>query len=117
MLGVHPYAARRGGELHFGDQPSIEAWWTLCEHLLSLNRYFLSRIQAGTSKLDFKFEFGTCRVVDRENPSKSAALDEDWVRERLAVAGLRVAEATYGTWSGGMDMLGAFQDMLISVKK
>jgi SAM-dependent methyltransferase len=82
-----------------------------------LTRDSTQRIEAGVSSLDFKFPFGFYRVIDPRNPSKSVALDEEWVRDRFAAAGLRVVEATYGYWCGGKDLLGAYQDVLITVKE
>jgi len=69
------------------------------------------------SSLEFIHAFRLYRVIDPKNPSKSVALQEDWVRGQFAAAGLRLAEATYGTWAGGKDLLAAYQDVLISVKE
>jgi SAM-dependent methyltransferase len=82
-----------------------------------LNHDSLSRIRTGVSTLTFAHEYGSYSVLDPTNPSKAVALDEEWVRRRLATAGLRVAEAAYGTWCGGRDMMAAYQDSLISVKE
>ena len=82
-----------------------------------LNRDTLRRIEAGASSLNFIYPFGSYRVIDPHNPSKSVALDEAWARDRFAAAGLRVVEATYGTWCGGKDLLAAYQDVLITVKE
>ena len=82
-----------------------------------LNRDSVPRIEAGASSLNFMYPFGFYRVVDPRNPGKSVALDEAWVRDRFATAALRVVEATYGYWGGGKDLLGAYQDVLISVKE
>ena len=82
-----------------------------------LNRDSLARIIGGTSSLNFVYVIGSYRVLDPKNPSQAVALPEEWVREQFAAAGLRVAEATYGTWAGGKELLGAYQDTLISVKE
>jgi SAM-dependent methyltransferase len=82
-----------------------------------LNRDSLSRIRAGASSLAFANEYGSYWVLDPTNPSKAVALDEEWVRQRFAAAGLRVVEAAYGTWCGGRDLMAAYQDSLISVKE
>jgi SAM-dependent methyltransferase len=82
-----------------------------------LNEDSRARIKAGTSSLGFESEHGPALLLDSDNPSRAVAYDEGWVRERLASAGLRVAEATYGTWCGGKDMLASYQDALISVKE
>jgi SAM-dependent methyltransferase len=82
-----------------------------------LNHDSLSRVQAGDSSLDFTPELGLARVVDPKNPSKAVAFSEDWVREKFAGAGLRVVETAYGTWCGGKDILGAYQDTLLSLKE
>lgn len=82
-----------------------------------LNGDSLPRIDAGRSSLNFIHPFGFYRVVDPMNPSKAVALHEDWVRERFAAARLRVAEAAYGFWCGGKDLLGSYQDVLITVKE
>jgi SAM-dependent methyltransferase len=82
-----------------------------------LNNDSIARINADASSLKFTHAFQLYRVVDPQNPSKSVALQEDWVRERFAAARLRVAEAAYGTWAGGKDLLAAYQDVLICVKE
>jgi SAM-dependent methyltransferase len=82
-----------------------------------LNSDSITRINAGKSSLDFASANRPYSVIDQQNPSKSVALQEDWVRGQLAAAGLRVAEATYGSWAGGKDLLAAYQDVLIALKE
>jgi SAM-dependent methyltransferase len=83
-----------------------------------LNRDSLARIEAGTGKFAFvPLNGAACLVLDPTNPSKAVAHDENWVREQFAASGLHIAEATYGTWCGAPDMLGALQDAVFSVRE
>jgi SAM-dependent methyltransferase len=103
---VANYIREIGRVLRFGGR--------LVATLFLLNHDCLTRIESGTSKFDFARHLDLCRVLDPQNPGKVVALDENWVREQMTAAGLRVAEITYGTWRGARDMLAALQDAMIA---
>lgn len=81
-----------------------------------LNPDSTGRIINGSSAIRFLEVPGGFRVMDRQNPSQAVAVPEDLVRNSFTTAGLRVAEITFGTWSGGPDLLAAYQDLVIAVK-
>lgn len=56
-------------------------------------------------------------VLDKDNPSRGVAYREDWLRKSLAENGFRLCELTYGTWSGGCDMLHSLQDIVLAVPR
>jgi SAM-dependent methyltransferase len=74
------------------------------------------REAAGAANMDFPHDFGLCRVQDRDNPTMAVAHRESWARETFDRCGLRIAEMTYGFWSGGRDMLNALQDTVLAVR-
>jgi SAM-dependent methyltransferase len=81
-----------------------------------LNPESNARIINGSSAIRFMEVPGGFRVMDPQNPSQAVAVPEERVRGSLTAAGLRVAEITFGTWSGGPDLLAAYQDLVIAVK-
>lgn len=84
--------------------------------LFLLNADSTARIIAGGSAIAFVEVPGGFRVMDPKNPSQAVAVSEEWARGTFTAAGLKVAEITFGTWSGGPDILAAFQDLVIAVK-
>jgi SAM-dependent methyltransferase len=56
-------------------------------------------------------------TIDRDRPSRGVAYDEPAMRTMIAEAGLVVSEVAFGTWANGVDALGAFQDMILAVKR
>lgn len=54
-------------------------------------------------------------TIDPERPRRGVAYSEAFARSLFARAGLRVAEFTFGTWSGE-DVVGALQDTILAVK-
>ena len=54
-------------------------------------------------------------TIDPERPSRGVAYREAFARSLVARAGLRVAEITFGMWSGA-DVVGALQDTILAVK-
>jgi hypothetical protein len=55
-------------------------------------------------------------VIDPERRTRGVAYDEDAFRKMISDAGLVVSELTFSTWDNGIDILGAVQDMVLSVK-
>ena len=58
----------------------------------------------------------THHVIDPESPSRGVAYDENAIRGMVQRAGFVVSEITFGTWSNGIDVLGAMQDAIVAVK-
>lgn len=56
-------------------------------------------------------------TTDLDQPSRAVAYHETFARGLFADAGFKVAEVTFGAWSGGEDGLGAHQDTILAVKK
>ena len=82
-----------------------------------LNPDSLHWMSTGTPPLDFPYEHGEgCRLRNLKMVSDAVAVDEAWVRERFLAEALRVAEVTYGHWSGGRDLIGGMQDAIVAVK-
>jgi SAM-dependent methyltransferase len=63
----------------------------------------------------FPHDFGSYRVLSTNDPAAGVAYDEAWIRNKLAEAGFRLCEVTYGTWSGDRDMLQALQDTILAL--
>lgn len=70
-----------------------------------------ARIAAGESALSFLDPAAHVAVLREDLPEEAVAYDIGWVRERLAIHGLELAELRPGTWSGREDGL-SFQDVV-----
>jgi ubiquinone/menaquinone biosynthesis C-methylase UbiE len=55
-------------------------------------------------------------VIDPEKPSRGVAYKEAAIRSMLNIAGFVVSEINFGTWSNGIDVISAFQDIIVAVK-
>ena len=81
--------------------------------------FLLTGDEAGWAEpppMQFAHEAGGARVLDAENPAKGVALPEAWVRAQWRAAGMRVAELSFGRWSGAPDRLQALQDSVLAMK-
>jgi SAM-dependent methyltransferase len=81
-----------------------------------LNTETRRQIERGENKIAFPVDRGSYRLMSDENPSMAVALDEEFLRDTLARAGLRTCEIAYGFWSGVADLLQALQDCIIARK-
>jgi SAM-dependent methyltransferase len=55
-------------------------------------------------------------LIDPDFPSRGVAYREEAMRQMLQHSGFIVSEMTFGTWSKGKDLLGAFQDTIYALK-
>ena len=55
-------------------------------------------------------------VIDPEKPSMGVAYNEAVIRSMLNIAGFVVSEINFGTWANGIDVISAFQDIIVAVK-
>src|SRR5439155_3521906 len=60
---------------------------------------------------------GTHRLLSLEDRAAGVAYNELWIRGTLTQNGLRLCEVTYGTWSGGRDMLQSLHDIILALPK
>ena len=67
--------------------------------------------------LNFSRASALHHVIDRNQPSRGVAYDENALRTMVGEAGLVVAEMTFGTWANGVDVLAALQDTILAVKR
>jgi len=82
-----------------------------------LNDDVLERVEAGMSTLAFVHAIGDCRITDPDEPGLAVAHGETIIRQLFRASGMRTAELTFGNWSGGKELQGAVQDVLIAVKE
>ncbi|MFH1228333.1 MAG: class I SAM-dependent methyltransferase [Planctomycetota bacterium] len=74
-------------------------------------------IGAKSSSLDFKYDLGGCRTVNKEAPEFAVAYGEGFIRELARKYGLNVREPIhYGAWCGRKDFL-SYQDIIIAAKE
>jgi SAM-dependent methyltransferase len=81
-----------------------------------INEETVARLERGEAQFDFVTASENCRVLDAKNQSRAVALDEHWVRRQWNASGMNVVEMTFGFWAGCRDLLGALQDVIITVK-
>jgi SAM-dependent methyltransferase len=55
-------------------------------------------------------------LLDHSSPSRGVAFEESMLRGMLNSSGFKISEITFGTWSNGIDTIGAFQDCIVAVK-
>lgn len=55
-------------------------------------------------------------LLDASSPSRGVAFVETWLRKQLTDIGFKTAEISFGTWSNGIDGLGALQDAVLAIK-
>lgn len=59
---------------------------------------------------------GVHYVIDPEKPTRGIAYKEAVLRSMLNFAGFVVSEINFGTWSNGIDVISAYQDIIVAVK-
>ncbi len=81
-----------------------------------LNKESCAQIDHKKSTLDFAFDHGFWRTIDRDVPEKAVAYEEDQIRALFEKSGLRITEPIlYGSWCGREKPL-SYQDIIIAVK-
>jgi len=55
-------------------------------------------------------------VIDTEKPSRGIAYKEAVIRSMLNFSGFVVSEINFGTWSNGINVISAYQDIIVAVK-
>lgn len=83
-----------------------------CFIINPFNRYGQHLVQGRRFSLASPQHF----VIDRAAPSRGVAYDEASIRSLVHDAGFRIAEVSFGRWSNGIDVIGAFQDVIVAVK-
>ncbi|MFA5793636.1 MAG: class I SAM-dependent methyltransferase [Candidatus Brocadiia bacterium] len=74
-------------------------------------------IDAKLSTLDFKYDIGGCRTVNKDAPEFAVAYAEGFIQEISQKYGLKVREPIqYGVWCGRNNFL-SYQDIIIAVKE
>jgi SAM-dependent methyltransferase len=84
-----------------------------------LNEESLALVGDGRSRHGTLYEFGdVARVKRPERPEAWIGLDEDFVRQAHAEAGLRIEEVRYGAWSGRESSGPGFgkKDIIVAVR-
>ena len=59
---------------------------------------------------------GVHYVIDPEKPSRGVAYKEAVIRSMLNFSGFVVSQINFGTWANGIDVISAFQDIIVAVK-
>ena len=72
------------------------------------------RIERGESHFSFAHGDGPAAAEDRESFEAAVAYDADWLRERLAAAGLTIADLRHGYWSGTAHEYLTWQDAIVA---
>jgi SAM-dependent methyltransferase len=83
-----------------------------CFLITPSNRFDRTRVSGGRFVSASHQHF----VVDRAAPSRGVGYDETALRTMILEAGLRIMEVSFGRWTNGMDVLGAFQDCIVAIK-
>jgi len=81
-----------------------------------LNDESRSKIESGSSTLDFKYERDGCLMVSEEFPESAIAFEEQFVKDLFGKYGLKINEPVHhGSWSGRKDFL-TYQDVIVAEK-
>jgi hypothetical protein len=68
------------------------------------------------STLDFKYDLGECRVIDKDAPESAIAYDEQYIRSLYQEHGMMIIEPVhYGSWCGRQRFL-SYQDIIVAIR-
>ena len=91
----------------------LEPGGTLFATFFLLDDETRPRIERGASYFSFRHADGPAAAEDAGSFEAAVAYDLGWLRERLAAAGLEVADLRHGYWSGTDDFL-TWQDAIFA---
>lgn len=81
-----------------------------------LNDESLQCIDAKKSDLDFRYDYGAYRVIDRATPEADVAYDESFILRLYEKVGLKIAYPIYyGSWCG-RSRFSSYQDIVVASK-
>lgn len=80
-----------------------------------LNEQSLALINSGKSKVNFKFDHGKYRTIERDIFESAISYQESYILDLYQRYGLRVQGTYYGSWCGRKNFLN-YQDIIIAGK-
>ena len=81
-----------------------------------LNAESLALIDQRKSTLDFQYDFGEYRAIDKDVRESATAYDEQYIRSLYQKHDMVIMEPVYyGSWCGRQDILG-YQDIIVATK-
>jgi SAM-dependent methyltransferase len=81
-----------------------------------LNAESVELIDQRKSTLDFKYDFGGYRVIDKDVPESAVAYAEHYVRSLYQKHDMMIIEPIYyGSWCGRQDFL-SYQDIIVATR-
>ncbi len=70
----------------------------------------------GHSSIDFRFDLGRCKTIDKRTPERAVGFEEDLIRIMFDDEKLRIEEPIrYGSWCGRKEAIG-YQDIVVATR-
>jgi SAM-dependent methyltransferase len=86
---------------------------TLAATFFLLNDESRALIDSGQAHMPLRTSGAGFRVLDAGNPEADVGLEEAWIREVFAAAGLAITSIRYGSWCGRREFAD-YQDLIIA---